>query len=132
MAGKSCISKTQFDYVDERIKNICNRAIEAKKKELTTKEKHEVNDDEAAFIVENTLKRAKPHKLKIRSNYYVRLAFDFSPYENDVEYDKDAYLEFKKKINTEARKLRDRIVLCGADDALEELTAFERKYVGDE
>ena len=130
MSTKACISKVQFDYVTSRIDSIRDNALKAKKQELMLQPEHKLTHTEAAEIVQGLLNRiSMPKPLPIKDNYYLHNAFDFSNYESEFKYDEIEYNKFKKKIQKEARQLKDRLILCGAEDALEELTAFEHKYL---
>ena len=119
-----CISKNQFNYVCTRIDEICNKALEAKKKELTTKEEHYIDSEEAERIFTSICK-----EFKVKNDYHLRHALDFSRFENDEEYDEEAYEKFHNVIISEANDFKDRIMLCGARDVLEELKEFEKKYL---
>ena len=126
MAINECISKTQFSYVCERLEEICEKALAAKKEELTISKEHKVGDKEAAEIF-----LSKCDAFEIESNYYLHLALDFSPWESEEKYDKDAYDAFYATIKAEATDFKDRAMLCGAGDVLAELRAFEKKYLGE-
>ena len=119
-----CISKYQFNYVCVRIDDICNAALDTKMKELTTKKEHYVNDEEAEKIFTSICK-----EFKVKNSYHLRHALDFSRFENDEEYDKETYEKFRNVIIAEANDFKDRIMLCGAGDVLEELKEFEKKYL---
>ena len=125
MAINECISKTQFKYMCERIDAICKKARANKLEELTIRKKHKVTDEEAKEIF---LKECS--SFRVKSDYYLRCALDFSSFENDEEYDEAKYKEFCEAMEAEATDFKDRSVLCGAGDVLEGLRDFEKKYLG--
>lgn len=74
---------------------------------------------------------AIPHKLK---SYYTDWpdAFDFSAYERDEVYDKDSAAPLIAKVNAEADRIHDNIMLGDAEEALSALRAFEEGVFNDE
>ena len=124
------MNQKQREYAMARVSAVRTRKVEEIKARHTIPAVKLSLARKAELVVSGEVP-AIPHKLKSSYTDWPD-AFDFSAYERDEVYDKDSAAPLIAKVNAEADRIHDHIMLGDAEEALSALRAFEEGSFNDE
>ena len=123
----AAVTKEQRNYAVSRIREAGMKKVNVyKQRSCLLREERKLTDDEKRELVYAGAVLPRP-KL---SDYDIRNCFDFSAFENKVEYDEKKLRAFSEKTEKEIAKAIDAIVLGDAADIMKVIADFEKKMNG--
>lgn len=123
----AAVTKEQRNYAVSRIREAGMKKLNVyKERSCLLREERKLTDAEKRELV---YAGAVPLRPRL-SDYDIRNCFDFSAFENKVEYDEKKLRAFSEKTEKEIAKAIDAIMLGDAADIMKVIADFEKKMNG--
>ncbi|WP_337432141.1 hypothetical protein [Bilophila sp.] len=123
----AAVTKEQRNYAVSRIREAGMKKVNVyKERSCLLREERKLTDAEKRELVYAGAVPLRPDL----STYDIRNCFDFSAFENKVEYDEKKLRAFSEKTEKEIAKAIDAIMLGDAADIMKVIADFEKKMNG--